>query len=68
MALLKTKIPMIELRKIKLDTLKKEIEIEGKKFRVDKEVNEVISLLITEVNVLSTIYDALFETDKIGKS
>ena len=50
MALLKAKIPTISTLKIKLDTSKRIIELRGQKYKVTKDVSNVMEILITDLD------------------
>ena len=68
MALVKTKIPTISTLKIKLDTKKRVIELRGEKFKVTEDVSNVLELLISEINVLTALFENINEFGEIGES
>ena len=68
MALLKAKIPTISTLKIKLDTSKRIIELRGQKYKVTKDVSNVMEILITEINVLTSLFETVTHSSQIGES
>ena len=68
MALIETQVPSLRMTKVKLDTEKKILEVLGEKHKLNREVSDVISLLMDEINSLNTIYTVFAETNKMGKS
>ena len=68
MALIQTKVPNLQMLSIKLDTKKRELEAKGVKHTLNKDVSDVISMLIDEINTLNTFYEAFAEANRIGQS
>ena len=68
MALVKTKIPTVSTLKIKLDTKKREIELKGEKYKVTEDVTKVVELLMTEINVLTALFENMNEFSELGQS